>query len=139
MENRENWVMYLKGILKSTESGDTSGREGQFFLKCENFRKGFYCPSTSIVASTFSSNHLLDILICVFSIFSLKWIEESEDEGFASESTHSFWKPGEITSKTQQHYLGAITLVLGIPENSAWEGFPLVPLIFYRFCNVFYL
>lgn len=29
--------------------------------------------------------------------------------------------------------------MLWIPEISAWEGFPLVPLIFHRFCNQYCL
>lgn len=67
VENKDNVVMYLKAILKSTGAGSTSGRDDQFFLKCENFRKYFNCPSTSIITSTFASNHCLT-LMCVFSI-----------------------------------------------------------------------
>lgn len=91
VENKDNVVMYLKAILKSTGAGSTSGRDDQFFLKCENFRKYFNCPSTSIITSTFASNHCLT-LMCVFSICFLEWTEESDDEDFASENTRSFLK-----------------------------------------------
>lgn len=135
VENKDNGVMYLKAILKSTGAGSTSGREDQFFLKCENFRKYFNCPSTSIITSTFASNHCLTSSCVYFPYASLNELRNQMMKALLLKTHVPFWKSGEIVSKTELHYLGDITLVLWIPEISTCEGFPLVLLIFYTFCN----
>lgn len=83
---------------------------------------------------------LLDILMSVFSICLLEWTEESDNEGFASESTHSFLKIRRNSFKNPTTLLRRYNPNAVDTEISAWEDFPLVSLIFYRFCNVvFYL